>query len=578
MTLIQVKNDEFAAKMHIHDVLIVGAGPAGLAVAARLREHTPSATFTDDEHERYHWIRKHGRKMNIKNYRTNRDSLPTPPGNVDSVNNSSASAEALDMVVLDADGGDWMSKWKRLFKTFNIDFLRSPMFFHVDPADRDALLSYAYDKKDGEKDLLALPGCTGKEISKHRKKKKINRKGRFLGRTPDVDERDRKDYYTPSTDLFECHCTDVVQRYKLSKDMLKHENVEEIVYEEIDALGDVEHDSVISLEDEEKIFRVKTDRAVHYARIVILAVGPGNLPSIPSIPGIPSGNSHEGFTHAMHIKQFPTKHVLEKIRNRRPTNMVIVGGGLTSVQLADIALRRGVNKVYLLMRGPLKIKYFDMDLDWVGKFRNFKQAEFWTADTDEERFEMYSQARNGGSVTPRYRKILDAHIATGKISLHTHTTLQSASWDPESKTWSCTASSEEATLLPTIDYIVFATGIQSDIRTIPYLQAFQQKYPIESVGGMPCLTDDLMWRDDVPLFMTGRFAGLRLGPGAPNLVGARIGAERIAWNVDDVLKKLGRLNGIIEEEESSSDEKLEAYASGRDNRFGTLVGMGDESS
>lgn len=257
------------------------------------------------------------------------------------------------------------------------------MFFHVDPADRDALLGYAYEKKDGEKDLLALPGCTGKEISKHRKKKKLNRKGRFLGRTPDVDERDRKDYYTPSTDLFDCHCTDVIQRYKLSTDMLKHENVVEIIYEDIGSLGDVEHDSVISLEDEPKIFRVKTDRAVHYARVVILAVGPGNHPSIPSIPGIPSGISHEGFTHAMHIKQFPTQHVIEKIKTRRPTNMVIVGGGLTSVQLADIALRRGVSKVYLLMRGPLKIKYFDMDLDWVGKFRNFKQAEFWTADTDE---------------------------------------------------------------------------------------------------------------------------------------------------------------------------------------------------
>jgi ribulose 1,5-bisphosphate synthetase/thiazole synthase len=38
----------------INDVLIVGAGPCGLAVAARMREATPSALFTDVEHQRYH--------------------------------------------------------------------------------------------------------------------------------------------------------------------------------------------------------------------------------------------------------------------------------------------------------------------------------------------------------------------------------------------------------------------------------------------------------------------------------------------------------------------------------------------
>ncbi|KAH9879127.1 hypothetical protein J1614_002563 [Plenodomus biglobosus] len=561
--------------MHVHDVLIVGAGPAGLAVAARLREHTPSATFTDDEHERYHWIRKHGRKMNIKNYRTNKDSLPSPPstpGSSDASLDSSAKDQALDMLVLDADGGDWMSKWKRLFKTFNIDYLRSPMFFHVDPADRDALLGYAYEKKNGEKDLLALPGCAGKEISKHRKKKKLHSKGRFLGRTPDVDERDRKDYYTPSTDLFECHCAEVVHRYGLSKDMLRRERVMDIQYDETSTMRDVEHDSVLSddvLEDEKKIFRIKTDLGVHYAHVVILAVGPGNAPTIPTIPGLPSGSTHEGFAHALQVKHFPPPHVMEKVKARRPTNLVIVGGGLTSIQLADVALKRGVSQVWLLMRGPLKVKYFDMDLDWVGKFRNFRQAEFWTADTDE--------ARNGGSITPRYRKVLDTHVASGKISLHLHTTLQSLSWDPVLKIWSCTTSSPE-TRLPPIDYIVFATGVKSDIRTIPYLQSIQQQYPVECVGGFPCLTDDLMWSDDLPLFVTGRFAGLRLGPGAPNLVGARIGAERIAWNVDDVLKKLGRTRGITDKDESDENDKMEAYAAARDNRYGSLIDMDDASS
>ncbi|KAF2855494.1 FAD/NAD(P)-binding domain-containing protein [Plenodomus tracheiphilus IPT5] len=569
--------------MHVHDVLIVGAGPAGLAVAARLREHTPSATFTDDEHERYHWIKKHGRKMTIKNYRTNRDSLPEPsstPGDSEGRRDNSDTNVGLNMLVLDADGCDWMSKWKRLFKTFNIDYLRSPMFFHVDPADRDALLGYAYEKKGGEKDLLALPGCAGKELSKHRKKKKLNAKGRFLGRTPDVDERDRKDYYTPSTDLFHCHCAEVVDRYDLSKDMLKHERVMDIGYDDIGTIGDFEHDSVMSEdapEDERKIFRIKTDQGVHYAHVVVLAVGPGNAPTIPTIPGLPNVGTHDGFAHAMHIKQFPPSHVTAKVKARRPTNIVIVGGGLTSIQLADVALKRGVSQVYLLMRGPLKVKYFDLDLDWVGKFRNYKQAEFWTADTDEERFEMYAQARNGGSITPRYRKILDAHITSGKMSLHTYTKLQSVSWDSVLKTWSCTTTQSDIKL-PPIDYIIFATGVQSDIRTIPYLQTIQQRHPIECVGGLPCLTDDLMWSDDVPLFVTGRFAGLRLGPGAPNLVGARIGAERIAWNVDDVLKKLGRTRGIREKDVSGDDGNMEAYVAARDNRFDSLIDMDDASS
>lgn len=185
------------------------------------------------------------------------------------------------------------------------------------------------------------------------------------------------------------------------------------------------------------------------------------------------------------------------------------------------------------------------------------------------------QARNGGSITPWYRKVLDAHVASGKISLHTHTKLESVSWDSLSKRWKCTTSSPDVAL-PSIDYIVLATGIQSDIHTIPFLQTLQQKHPIEYVGGLPCLNNDLMWNDDVPFFVTGRLAGLRLGPGAPNLVGARVGAERIAWNVDDVLKKMWRLRGSKQNRGSydeSSDEKMTAYAVARDNRFNSLLGV-----
>jgi cation diffusion facilitator CzcD-associated flavoprotein CzcO len=193
----------------------------------------------------------------------------------------------------------------------------------------------------------------------------------------------------PSTGLFASHCSEVVQRYGLGRDMLRQERVDDVDFDTATCFQDVEHDSVISSnssDDETKIFRIVTDKGVRFARVIVLAVGPGNAPSIPSIPGMPTGPSHEGYTHAMQIKHFPPSHVKAKIQSWHPTRMLIVGGGLTSIQLADLALKRGVSKVWLLVRGNLKVKYFDVDLDWVGKFRNFKQAEFWTADTDDGEF------------------------------------------------------------------------------------------------------------------------------------------------------------------------------------------------
>jgi hypothetical protein len=132
----------------VFDVLIIGAGPGGLAVASRLREPEPSVLFTDGEHQRYHWVRKHGSRMSLKR-RKNGEVIPSHGGGGGSGGDGrcdkcvSIPQRRYRTLVLDATSDRWMGRWDQLFGALDISHLRSPMFFHVDPSDRDALLAMA---------------------------------------------------------------------------------------------------------------------------------------------------------------------------------------------------------------------------------------------------------------------------------------------------------------------------------------------------------------------------------------------------------------------------------------------------
>ncbi|ORY64806.1 FAD binding domain-containing protein [Pseudomassariella vexata] len=536
-------SDDLENSSELHDVVIIGGGPCGLAVACRLSEHMPAASFTDEEHQRYHWIRKHTGKMSIKNYKTHAAIPPQQTINA-----------KLDMVVLDTSGDRWMARWDTLFARFGIDHLRSPMFFHFDPLQRDGLLAYAHMSGRGN-ELKEIGGCVGKEVSKHQRKKREK-----LRRQPDVhpniDERDRNDYFVPSTRLFASHCGCLIDRYALREDVVRQEEVLDIRYDYFDHIHSTD-----------KVFAIQTNKGMHYSRTAVLAVGPANGPEIPGmLPGEPT----DAITHAMQITEMPSQRVRNKIAAKATTNVLIVGGGLTSAQLADLALRRGVTKVWLIMRGPLKVKPFDIGLEWVGKFRNFEQAAFWSSDTDEERWEKYRTARGGGSITMPYKKIVERHVAKGKLELCLHTTLSSYRWDSASQTWHVELSRPEQDQnqdIPPFDHIYFAIGIQTDFETLPYLKSLQEQYPVKNCGGFPCITEDMKWRDDVPLFVAGRLAGLQLGPGAPNLIGARIGAERIAWSVQDLLDESRPVS-----KKDGADEKFN-YLTGRGSMFEALTAV-----
>lgn len=187
----------------------------------------------------------------------------------------------------------------------------------------------------------------------------------------EIDERDRKDYFSPSTELFADYCASIIERYGLDAPGLVLQNeVDDICY------GFHEH-----ISPAEKIFTVTAnDGRQFYSRAAVLAIGPGKTKIFPFEM---SAEEKMGACHSSEIQTFPSPNVKSKIQQRQETNVVVVGGGLSSAQIVDMAVRKGVTKVWFLMRSDLKVKHFDISLPWMGKFRNFEKAAFWGADTDE---------------------------------------------------------------------------------------------------------------------------------------------------------------------------------------------------
>jgi hypothetical protein len=182
---------------------------------------------------------------------------------------------------------------------------------------------------------------------------------------------------------------------------------------------------------------------------------------------------------------------------------------------------------------------------------------------------MLNEARGGGSISSEYRDLLGGLEKEGRVEVREGTEAIGATWDDRSRTWNLRTNTSLS--LERVDHVVYATGISSDFHSIPLIQELINRGEIETVGGMPVLTDDLQMSVEVPFFVTGRLAGLRLGIGAANLEGARMGVERIAWKVRELLRE----KGWGENEVDVGEEGDIGYGSenGREEKGGVEVDM-----
>ncbi|CCH43861.1 hypothetical protein BN7_3415 [Wickerhamomyces ciferrii] len=519
------------------EVIIIGGGPCGLATASRLCEETPGAIFSDGEHQRFHWLRQRGNATNIIGKKKR------------SLSKSNRRYTPDEIMVLDKVSDRFMGQWDNQFEAVDIPHLRSPMFFHPDPNDIDGLLSFAHSS-GRQNELKEINGVVGQEITKHQQKKmRSKRKNSMEMKSSkqknvglvEIDHRNRFDYYRPGTKLFHDFCESLVNRYEL-ENVVRQADVVDIKYGEVNKImlnGEIENGMGFQIET--------ADGDIFGCKVAILAVGPAGEPNYPLLPEI-DNKFGVGSCHAaqMFRKQamVPTQRMQDKINMKKHTEVVVIGGGLTSAQLTELLVKKGVGKIHYVIRGEIKIKHFDFHLEWVTKYQNFMKSTFWMKDTDMERYEMIEDARGGGSVNPQYHKVLMKLADMGKIEIHKHCEIKDKVWDEEKQLWSNVEFMDKINnttkTFTDIDYILYATGIKADVESLPMMKSICTEHPIEVIKG--------------------RFAMLRTGPSSANLDGGRIGAERIGWYVQH-LKETGSMKYqkivSIDGQAIMSDEKPE---------------------
>ncbi|KAJ1033008.1 hypothetical protein NDA16_000287 [Ustilago loliicola] len=703
------------------DLVIIGAGPAALAVISRILESRPAALYTEDEHRHLHFTHRQ-RVPDLIPSKVAKTYIPTT--NVLNIEDLEAQSRQgrkkrakglwnlhnsddlcpcdgrINILVIDRLGEGFMGLWRRNFRALGISHLRSPMFFHPDASDFDALIAYANqhgkagegtpdqvvdlieqriaadkttvaprgrgyrrrckgrrptsptdeqdertaNKRRGSDDaslpnLIEILGVVGKEKSKHKRKQQQQPKEHHsnaivaTSTKVHVNERDRRDYFTPSSSLFDSFTRRLEQKYRVqscddccsstwpgvsqyfegdaeeslpdasasassaTKDGAKQEDspvttlrgrVKEMAWFDgakstvQDEFGNHHPGFLLELDDGTD----KDSGVVISAKAVVSAIGFGGMPMIPSYltntstctqnPTFPHSSAPSsppacgpGWMHSSCLasQSFPSPSTITTTPRER--KMVVVGGGLTSAQIVVRALEHGYDKVILVTRGHLKSKPFDVDLGWVGRYSNYLKMQFWQNEDVHERLTTLRAARNGGSVTPTYAKVLARLQALGKIEIRTHTTISSALYTTTAaldrqeqqgendvpngeKQWSlqlrCTSDGGSISSVRA-DYLVVATGAKIDFGSLPFLKTLQRTHPIRLVGGMPVVTADLEYRRDVPLFVTGAYAGLQIGPAAGNLGGMRDSADRIANRLLELLSLPEAVVPKIEEQD-----------------------------
>lgn len=280
---------------------------------------------------------------------------------------------------------------------------------------------------------------------------------------------------------------------------------------------------------------------------VVLALGPTGKPVIPeALRAVPNDRI---------IQWDRMKEYLEPHHKR----VLVVGGGLTAVQVAQYCLRSG-KQVVLCSRRPLVERHFDIDICWVDRRSAGRQISDFYHQPEEDRLAALKEVRGGGSVPPIYMDDIRKWEARGNLSLINGIDAKYIQCKDDGEVVVAIGNDETS-----FDCIILATGIIPDCLRNPLVKRYQEKCPCKIVGGFPSVSVDLEWSKN--LFVVGALASLNVGPDGGNIMGARRAASIVAnslecksWLRDS--DSGGALGGALcnsfqlfwDEDDSSSDD------------------------
>jgi hypothetical protein len=132
-----------------------------------------------------------------------------------------------------------------------------------------------------------------------------------------------------------------------------------------DTVLDIDYAVLPHFNPVDNMFTVRLNKSAHFVHAVVLAIGAGGLPAIRAPLPSPICSS------ACHVFDSLDKGILCNIS--KGTTSFVIGGGLASPQIAVMAVQRG-SKVWLLVRRPLDVNHFNVNLDLVGKYKNMENS------------------------------------------------------------------------------------------------------------------------------------------------------------------------------------------------------------